>query len=206
MIERIEIHNFKSIRSATIDLKRLNVLIGANGAGKSNFISFFDLVRNMLEQRLGSYMLQHGGIDSMLYHGRKNSDSITALIDFENTNAFEFKLKPSQGPKAFIEYTKDYFNERSVPNKNYSDEWDACSWDSDVEESAILTRLQWRAGYIRDFLRSFTVYHFHDTSISSPMRQPSRIGDNQFLRHETARTSQLSSICCNGLRLRHFTL
>lgn len=82
MIERIEIHNYKSIKDATIDLKRINILIGSNGAGKSNFISFFEMTRNMLEQRLGSYMLEHGGIDSMLYHGRKESDSISALIDF----------------------------------------------------------------------------------------------------------------------------
>ena len=53
-----------------------------------------------------------------------------------------------------------------------------------VEESAILTKPQWRAEYIRSFLKSFTVYHFHDTSLSSPMRQPSRIGDNEYLRHD----------------------
>ena len=71
MIERINISNYKSIRNAEIDLKMINVLIGPNGAGKSNFISFFDLTRHLLEQRLGSYLLEHGGIDSMLYRGRK---------------------------------------------------------------------------------------------------------------------------------------
>ncbi len=184
MIERLEIHNYKSIRDAQIDLKKLNILIGSNGAGKSNLISFFDLTRHLLEQRLGSYMLAHGGIDSMLYNGRKISDSISALIDFENTNAFAFKLKPTTGAKAYIEYTKDYFNNNKVPDKAYQESWNPCNWDSNVEESAILTRPQWRAGYIRAFLRSFTVYHFHDTSISSPMRQPSRVGDNEYLRHD----------------------
>lgn len=184
MIERIEIHNYKSIRDARIDLKRLNVLIGSNGAGKSNFISFFELTRHMLEQRLGGYMLEHGGIDSLLYHGRKTSDSISALIDFENRNAFEFKLRPMQGAKAYIEYTKDYFNNRRFSDKDYQNSWNPHNWDSNVEESAILKNVQWRAGYIRAFLRSFTVYHFHDTGISSPMRRPSRIGDNDFLRHD----------------------
>lgn len=184
MIERIEISNYKSIRHAEIDLKMLNILIGPNGAGKSNFISFFDLTRHLLEQRLNNYLLEHGGIDSMLYRGRKISDSITALIDFENRNAFEFKLKPSQGPKAYIEFTKDFFNNGGHTDKRYEESWNAHIWDTNVEESAILTRPQWRAGYIRNFLRSFTVYHFHDTSLTSPMRQLSRIGDNEYLRHD----------------------
>lgn len=184
MIERIDIHNYKSIRDAEIDLRMLNILIGPNGAGKSNFISFFDLTRHMLEQRLSSYLLEHGGIDSMLYRGRKNSDSISALIDFENRNAFTFKLKPTQGPKAYIEYTKDFFNNRNLDDKQYAVSWNPHIWDVNVEESEILNKSQWRAGYIRNFLRSFTVYHFHDTSLSSPMRQLSRIGDNEYLRHD----------------------
>ena len=162
----------------------LNILIGPNGAGKSNFISFFDLTRHMLEQRLGSYLLEHGGIDSMLYRGRKNSDSISALIDFENRNAFTFKLRPTQGPKAYIEYTKDFFNNRNLSDKQYTESWNPHIWDSNVEESQILNKSQWRAGYLRNFLNSFTVYHFHDTSLSSPMRQLSRIGDNEYLRHD----------------------
>ncbi len=162
----------------------INVLIGPNGAGKSNFISFFDLTRHLLEQRLGSYLLEHGGIDSMLYRGRKVSDNISALIDFENRNAFVFKLKPTQGPKAYIEYTKDLFNNRGLKDKKYEESWNLHTWDVNVEESAILTKPQWRAGYIRSFLKSFTVYHFHDTSLSSPMRQLSRIGDNEYLRHD----------------------
>ena len=47
-----------------------------------------------------------------------------------------------------------------------------------------MNRPQWRAGYIRDFLKSFTVYHFHDTSLSSPMRRAARTGDNEYLRND----------------------
>ncbi len=184
MIERIELFNYKSIREAHIDLKRLNILIGANGAGKSNFISFFELTQHLLNQRLGSYMLAHGGIDSILYRGRKESDSMSSLIDFDNRNAFTFKLRPTAGPKAYIEYTRDYFNNKGLKDKQYRENWHPCRWDSNVEESGILDNWQWRAEYIRGFLRSFTVYHFHDTGLSSPMRRPSKVGDNEFLRHD----------------------
>lgn len=184
MIEKIEIHNYKSIRDAVIDLNRINILIGANGAGKSNLISFFDLTRHLLEQRLNAYLLQRGGIDPMLYHGRKESYFISALIDFNNTNAFEFKIVPTPGPNAFIAYTIDYFNKEKLLDKNYKATWHPHTWDLNVSESLILNRPQWRAGYIRKFLRSFTVYHFHDTSLSSPMRRASQTGDNAYLRHD----------------------
>lgn len=44
-----------------------------------------------------------GGIDNLLRQGRKVSPSIQGLIDFDNTNAFFFEIKPSQSNKGYIE-------------------------------------------------------------------------------------------------------
>ena len=60
MIEQVLIKNYKSIRDLSLPLNRLNVLIGSNGAGKSNFISFFELIKAIYEQRFGSYTLSKG--------------------------------------------------------------------------------------------------------------------------------------------------
>lgn len=97
------IENYKSIKDLSLPLNRLNVLIGSNGAGKSNFISFFELTKAIYEQRFGSYTLSKGGIDNLLRQGRKVSPSIQGLIDFDNTNAFFFEIKPSQSNKGYIE-------------------------------------------------------------------------------------------------------
>ena len=51
MIEQVVIKNYKSIRDLSLPLNRLNVLIGSNGVGKSNFISFFELTKAIYEQR-----------------------------------------------------------------------------------------------------------------------------------------------------------
>ena len=80
MIEQVVIKNYKSIRDLSLPLNRLNVLIGSNGVGKSNFISFFELTKAIYEQRFGSYTLSKGGIDSLLYRGRKVSPSIHGLL------------------------------------------------------------------------------------------------------------------------------
>ena len=44
-VEKITIQGFKSICDAEVELRPVNVLIGANRSGKSNFIGAFDLLR-----------------------------------------------------------------------------------------------------------------------------------------------------------------
>lgn len=181
MIEQVIIKNYKSIRDLTLPLNKLNVLIGSNGAGKSNFISFFELTKAIYEQRFGSYTLAKGGIDNLLYRGRKISPSMQGLLDFENTNAFFYEIKPAQSNKGYIEKTGDYFNTNHYSEKKYV-KWNLRLWDNAVEESSLIQKPQWRAGYLRKYLSSFTIYHFHDTSASSPMRGDCNINDNAYLR------------------------
>ncbi|WP_308551477.1 AAA family ATPase [uncultured Mediterranea sp.] len=181
MIEQVSIKNYKSIKDLSLPLNRLNVLIGSNGAGKSNLISFFELAKAIYEQRLGSYTLSKGGIDNLLRQGRKISPSIQGLIDFDNTNAFFFEIRPLPSNKGYIEHTGDYFNYLHKEDKDYS-KWNKTIWDSAVEESSLKDNKKWRAAYLKKYLSSFTVYHFHDTSSTSPMRGDCPINDNEYLR------------------------
>ena len=182
MIENVIIKNFKSIRDLKLPLTNLNVLIGSNGVGKSNFISFFEMAKAIFEQRFGSYTLEKGGINNLLYRGRKISKEIYGLMDFKNTNAFFFTLKPAQSNKGYIDNTGDFFNKRGESTKDYLGQWHRTFWDSAVEESNLMGKMYGRAYYLNSYLRSFTVYHFHDTSSSSPMRGQCEINDNSFLR------------------------
>lgn len=186
MIERIVIQNYKSIQEARIDLRDINVLIGENGAGKSNFISFFELVKALYDMRLTGYMLANGGMGSQLYQGLKHSNCISGIIDYNNTNAFFFELKPRQGGEmAYISLTGDFFNTYNHRDKDYKN-WNKTIWDKDIEESKISEIKYPRAKYIRNILESFIVYHFHDTSKTSPMRQFCSIDDNSSLRHDAS--------------------
>lgn len=185
MIERIEINNYKSIRNASVSLRPINILIGENGAGKSNFISFFELVKALYDQRLGSYMLSNGGMNAQLYRGMKYSQSLGGVIDYNNRNAFFFELRPGIGEKAYIEETGNYYNHRKDKTKDYS-LWNKAIWDKSIEESEIAHKDYIRAKYIRNLLESFVVYHFHDTSKTSAMRRACAIGDNVSLRHDAS--------------------
>lgn len=186
MIEQVIIKNYKSIKVLKLPLKQVNVLIGSNGVGKSNFISFFELTKSIYEQNFGNFTFQKGGIDSLLFQGRKHSEKIYGLLDFDNTNAFYFSLLPTQSAKGYIEETGDFFNWSSGNEKKYS-AWSNTVWDMAVEESQLRENNSWgRAQYVKKYLNSFTVYHFHDTSATSPMRGYSNVDDNSFLKRNGA--------------------
>ena len=66
MVNNITIKGYKSFREQKVQLGRINLLIGSNGAGKSNFLSLFELLNNAFEQRLSSYVPSLGGVDKLL--------------------------------------------------------------------------------------------------------------------------------------------
>lgn len=71
MIQKITIEGYKSIKEQTVELFPINILIGGNGIGKSNFISAFTLIHNLYERNLQNYVLTKGSSDSLLYMGKK---------------------------------------------------------------------------------------------------------------------------------------
>ena len=92
-IDRIQIHGFKSIRHADIHLNSLNVLIGPNGVGKSNFIGLFKLVNNVIERRLQVYVGTTGGAGSLLHFGRKKTSAIRLQFTFSDAiNGYDCQL------------------------------------------------------------------------------------------------------------------
>ena len=93
-IKRIYLENYKSIKKVDIELTNLNVLIGANGAGKSNFIGFFAFLQNMIKENLRGYVGKKGGQDAFLCYGRKESDYLSAKIEFiDEFMRVDYKIK-----------------------------------------------------------------------------------------------------------------
>src|SRR5262252_1198706 len=94
-LNTITIQGFKSIQNLTdFKLDKLNLMVGANGAGKSNFVSFFRLLRAMAEEGLASFVLENGKADAFLFNGSKETDSIHAHLAF-GQNLYRFTLRPT---------------------------------------------------------------------------------------------------------------
>ncbi|MFQ6098923.1 MAG: AAA family ATPase [Armatimonadota bacterium] len=80
MIEHIHIEGFRSFEELDLDLGPLNVLIGPNASGKSNFLDFFALLREGAEGRLQGGVTRRGGIAALLWWGGAGRIDIEATF------------------------------------------------------------------------------------------------------------------------------
>ena len=112
MLKRVEIHGYRSIKDADLELRRLNVFIGANGAGKSNFVSFFKMLNEMMAGRLQEYIGRSGRGQSFLHFGPKTTPQFEARLEFELGDAsdnYSLRLIHAAGDTLlFAEETLDY--------------------------------------------------------------------------------------------------
>ena len=69
-MDSITVKGYKSFKDITVPLKPINILIGSNGAGKSNFLSLFELLGNAYDGFLARSVALSGGVDKLLYKGR----------------------------------------------------------------------------------------------------------------------------------------
>lgn len=182
MINRIQIKGYKSIKDLNLELKPINILIGSNGVGKSNFISFFKLINVIYEQRLELFSLTEGA-DSLIHFGKRNTSEIKAYLEFDEKNAYSFSLKPTNDDKLFIETEYTGFNKsKGGRSAEFGSGW---SWNwiaGNVKESVVRNFSNGIPSYVNIYLRSFKIYHFHDTSQYAPLRSTCHINDNQQLK------------------------
>lgn len=155
-MDYISIKGYKSIKDAKIELAPINILIGANGSGKSNFISFFEFLNRLIERKLREYVALRGGEDKMLFNGRKITSSISFEMEFEKgRNGYACLLKA--GADGLVIVNEDLIYEGNRKSIN---------WGS--SESNIMETDNYRAPYVRKYLSGLRKYHFHDTGTNSP--------------------------------------
>ena len=169
----LRLDGFRSIKAAEIPLRPLNVLIGANGAGKSNLIDFFRMLNYALSKGFQDpYQRERGPASAILHFGSKVTGVIRAELDFKTdvgTNTYRFTLADSQGDR--LTFTKE---EVQFCREGAARPAPAVPLIQAPSNESGLTEL-WSdndptAKFAKFFLRRCRVYQFHDTSISSHFR------------------------------------
>ena len=178
-LDKIKIEGFKSISSTILDIKPINVLIGGNGSGKSNFIEAFTLLGEITEGTLARYVKINGGADRLLRFGAKSTREIRLHIFFNSdVNQYEISLEPTRYKGLVpVDELAYFWNE-----EKYEDPY-RHGFDSKGEEAGISRSDPGDvATDVKSAMKGWRVYHFHDTSSSSPIKRLSKIDDNRFLR------------------------
>lgn len=180
-LDKLTIKGFKSIESLEdFALGDLNILIGANGAGKSNFVEFFRLLRAMVEERLQSYVSTFGPADGYFFNGVSHTRKIEADLVFD-LNRYCFSFVPTaEGDLLIDEEHTQYTGGGSL--QLIGSGRPESSLQKRKNDRALTGNYKGPNGYVWDAVSSWHVYHFHDTSMTAGMRRDSGIEQTDRLR------------------------
>lgn len=180
-LDQITIRGFKSIRELTdFKFRNLNILVGANGSGKSNLISFFRLVNAFMEGRLNGYVEDQGGMSDLLFNGRKATNSMWFETRFGDMgHRFSLKAGPDDSPVVDEEQRFDLGGWLRIifPLKGKSSL--AAHADGGFPTA-------YMSQPVVAIIREWQIYHFHDTSSTAGMRHYEIVQDDKALRLDAA--------------------
>lgn len=183
-ISRITIKGFKSIQSLEdFPLTELNVLLGANGAGKSSFVSYFQMLGAMMDGRLQSWTLKQGGAERVLSFGSKHTRELKSFVQF-GLNGYKFVLHPTSEEGFVFEDEKLFFD-----GPYYGKAWVPLN-EGRSEAQLPVTYLagSLEAGFRRtaaefcyESISAWKVYHFHDTGDLASVKKSCTIANGEEL-------------------------
>ncbi len=183
-IAQLNISGFKSIQELKgLQLFDLNILIGANGVGKSNFIAYFRMLTEMMAERLQVWASNQGSADRILSFGIKETSQLASRIEF-GLNEYHFILEPTvDGGFTFAEerlfLDGPYYGPKNI------------QLGSGHKESKLKTEFEEKghvsvADYCYNSITNWKVFHFHDTSDTAGVKRYGALEDNQYLRPDAS--------------------
>ncbi len=190
-LDSLEVEGYKSIRSAKIDLGAINVLIGANGSGKSNLLGLFSLLADLAEGRLQLHVARQGGANAILHFGLKRTSELRIAMRF-GLHGYEAVFVPRAGDAIVFkdEATLAWTPASASSNSTSPGPPDRLRLGAGHQE----TELPWHpismadtfedSKRVLDAMTSWRPFHFHDTGRSAPAKQKHKIDDNRALRGE----------------------
>jgi len=178
-LTKLTVRGFKSIRELEdFELRNVNVLIGANGAGKSNFMSLFPMMAAIGQKRLQLYVQEHDGPDALLFGGRKLTKQMVGEFSFGRVG-YRLTLSPS-GPRLIFarEETWSAAGVREGVTRSLATGQDEAQMLDMSDPTFDL--------YVLPALATWRVYHFHDTGVAAPVRQAQPVRDNLLLKPDAS--------------------
>jgi predicted ATPase len=185
-IETVRIKGFRSIKEMELDLRPLNVLVGANGAGKSNLVSFFKLINEIMGRRLQKYVAETGRATANLHFGPKVTPQMEGSLRFAvdgGTDTYKMRLFHAAGDALVFAEEVVSFHQHGYqsPKENSlgTGHQETSIFDAALEGDPT-------AKTLRFLLNRCRVFHFHDTSPTARVRQFCNVTDDRWLMPDAA--------------------
>ncbi len=179
-LKRIRVEGFKSIKQLDLLMRDINILIGANGAGKTNLISLFTFLGFLSQGKLQKYVKTEGGAESFFHFGTRNTERIKLDLEIGN-NGYSVEFLPNRNDDSLV-----FDVESCRMNSPGKSPWNLSSRKG--ESGLAMEKLvdQPVKRYTKNYLGECRVYHFHDTSSQARFKQRSGLDDYYYLEEDAA--------------------
>jgi predicted ATPase len=166
-----------------IEFGDLTVLLGANGAGKSNLVSFFKLLNSLASGTFQEYVGRAGGAGALLHYGAQVTPSMHFQTLFAGEGRqIEYSAGLAYAPPDKLVITSEVLSldtEGELLQERYVGHG---FFESELEHGAASGNPA--CGTIRDLLSRCRIYQFHDTSPTARVRGEGYVEDAGFLRED----------------------
>lgn len=183
-LNEVVVGGYKSIAAeqpVTLSLGDVNILLGANGAGKSNIISFFRMLSYMMSKSFSRYVEMSGTASCLLHYGMKHTPRMYGKLTFsdqKSTDTYEFSLSHA-APDRLIVTEESVCWQKAGEKKPYK-----VLLDQNFKESALVDSQDPVARSIYRMLSYCKVYQFHDSSAEGPLRQACPVETANYLQSQ----------------------
>jgi predicted ATPase len=157
------------------ELRNLNVLIGANGAGKSNFIGLFKMLAAMRRGTFQLFVAQQGGPDALLHYGRKKTWQLFAEFFFGSDDYRFILTATSDNRMVFAVEELLYQDGSEAPDTHYL-----------LGKIHDESKLAASPHSLFAPFPSSRIYHLNDTSESAKVKQLHGLDDTLVLKSDAA--------------------
>jgi len=181
-LHALQVQGFKSFSSTSatnVTFNSINLLIGANGSGKSSLLSLFSFVQTLAKMSLNSVGTVLGQASDFLFYGPKNTPAFSILLVFKSQNlqleySFTCEINKTRSHLFLIDEKISWQTDSIEPK--LLEHLEAHT------ESLLLSRKQEPAVQaLNSCLEKIHAFHFQDTSFDAPLRQAAKLQDDQQL-------------------------
>ena len=166
-----------------VEFGDVTVLLGANGAGKSNVVSFFRMLAFLTTGALQDYIARAGTADSLLHYGSQHSPRMDAELVFSGDSATDgYAISLSSAAPDTLVFTNEAIRFHRAGHPEPLEKL----LDSGHKESMLESCAQTdeTSKIIFSLLQGCRPYHFHDTSDSAKIRKGGYLEDARYLRSD----------------------
>lgn len=186
-LERLQVRGLASLRDVTLTLDtEVTVLIGADGAGKSNLIGALELLGRIVDRRLQDYVLRKGGFSGLRFTGAAHASSKYIDIDASASEpsglgewGYSVRLDSGRDDQAFLSET--LYSNSEDPEETFLSDLPG-SPESVLGNQPSGIAVPGAVARVRGMLEACRVYHFDDVGDDSPAKRIATIGDDVVLR------------------------